>query len=48
VPWVSKQFTWWLRPAGIETQKRTVMGIIAVVAIYALLMLAFSRFPPAL
>jgi antibiotic biosynthesis monooxygenase (ABM) superfamily enzyme len=48
VPWVSKQFTWWLQPAGTEMRKRTAIGIVVVVAIYALLMLAFSRFPPAL
>jgi antibiotic biosynthesis monooxygenase (ABM) superfamily enzyme len=48
VPWVSKQFKWWLQPAGEETRQRTVIGIVVVVAIYAILMLIFSRFPPAL
>ena len=48
VPWISKQFTWWLQPAGTETQKRTIIGVFVAIAIYGLLMLAFSQFPPAL
>lgn len=48
VPWVVKRFSWWLQPAGTETQQRTTIGIIVVVAVYALLLLIFSRFPPAL
>lgn len=45
VPWIVKQFSWWLMPAGDETQRRTLMGIAIVVTIYALSLLAFSRFP---
>ena len=45
VPWISRRFDWWLKPAGSETQERTLQGIAAVVALYALLLLIFSRFP---
>jgi antibiotic biosynthesis monooxygenase (ABM) superfamily enzyme len=45
VPWISRRFDWWLQPAGSETQERTLQGIAAVVALYALLLLIFSRFP---
>jgi antibiotic biosynthesis monooxygenase (ABM) superfamily enzyme len=48
VPWVSKRFDWWLQPAGIETEKRNLIGIVVVVVLYGLLLLAFSRFPAAL
>jgi uncharacterized protein len=44
-PWVSHRFAWWLQPAGSETQKQSLLGIVAVVALYALLLLIFSRFP---
>jgi antibiotic biosynthesis monooxygenase (ABM) superfamily enzyme len=45
VPWISRRFDWWLKPAGSETQQRTLRGIAAVVALYALLLFVFSRFP---
>jgi antibiotic biosynthesis monooxygenase (ABM) superfamily enzyme len=45
VPWISRRFSWWLQPAGSETRERTVQGIAAVVALYALLIFVFSRFP---
>jgi hypothetical protein len=45
VPWISRRFGWWLQPAGSETQERTLWGIGAVVALYALLLFVFSRFP---
>lgn len=45
VPWVGKRFAWWLQPAGMETRKLTIIGIIAIVALYGLFLLAFSRFP---
>ena len=45
IPWVSNRFHWWLQPAGSETQKRTLMGTVALVALYGLLLLIFSRFP---
>ena len=44
-PWVSGRFGWWTQPAGSETQKRTLLGIAAIVALYVLLLLIFSRFP---
>jgi antibiotic biosynthesis monooxygenase (ABM) superfamily enzyme len=45
VPWVSKRFAWWLQPAGSDTEKNNLIGATAVVAIYALALLIFSRFP---
>jgi antibiotic biosynthesis monooxygenase (ABM) superfamily enzyme len=45
VPWVGKRFGWWLQPAGSETQRLNLIGAVAVVALYALFLLAFSRFP---
>lgn len=44
-PWVSHRFGWWLQPAGSETRKQNLLGIAAVVALYGLLLLVFSRFP---
>jgi antibiotic biosynthesis monooxygenase (ABM) superfamily enzyme len=44
-PWVSGRFGWWTQPAGSETRQRTLLGIVIVVALYALLLLVFSRFP---
>jgi uncharacterized protein len=44
-PWVSGRFSWWTQPAGSETRQRNLLGIVAVVALYALLVLIFSRFP---
>lgn len=45
VPWVGKRFSWWLKPAGSDSQKQTLTGIAIVVALYALLLFIFSRFP---
>jgi antibiotic biosynthesis monooxygenase (ABM) superfamily enzyme len=45
VPWISRRFAWWLQPAGSETRERTLQGVAAVVALYAILLLVFSRFP---
>ena len=45
VPWVSKRFDWWLKPAGSESDKRTLIGIGVVVVLYGVLLFAFSRFP---
>ena len=45
-PWVNTRLSWWTQPAGSETQKRNLLGIAVVVALYALFLLAFSRFPP--
>jgi hypothetical protein len=48
VPWISHRFGWWMQPAGSETRQRTLLGLVAVVALYVLFLLAFSRFPPSL
>jgi len=48
VPWVSRQFTWWLAPAGGEMERRDLIGVTAVIALYILLLVFFSRFPLAL
>ena len=48
VPWISGRFGWWLQPAGSETRQRTVVGIAVLLVLYALLLLAFSQFPPSL
>jgi antibiotic biosynthesis monooxygenase (ABM) superfamily enzyme len=45
VPWIGNRFGWWLKPAGDESQKMTWIGVAAVIALYALFLLAFSRFP---
>jgi antibiotic biosynthesis monooxygenase (ABM) superfamily enzyme len=47
IPWLSRRFGWWLHPAG-DTQRINLIGIVALVVLYALLVLAFSLFPPAL
>jgi antibiotic biosynthesis monooxygenase (ABM) superfamily enzyme len=47
VPWVSTRFAWWLKPAGESTTRQNLIGIVVLVVCYALLMLIFSRFPPA-
>lgn len=48
VPWISGRFAWWLQPAGSETLQRTAIGIAVLLVLYALLLLAFSQFPPSL
>lgn len=45
VPWVSTRLSWWMQPAGSETRNRNLLGIAAVVALYGLFLLVFSRFP---
>ena len=47
VPWVSARFAWWLKPVGEETTRQTMTGIAVLIVLYALLLLIFSRFPPA-
>lgn len=44
-PWMSKRFAWWLIPAGSESEKRTLLGIGVIVALYGVLLFVFSRFP---
>ncbi|MFT4039998.1 MAG: antibiotic biosynthesis monooxygenase [Thermomicrobiales bacterium] len=48
VPWVSNRFNWWLKPAGEDTSRQNLIGIVVLVALYVLMMVIFSRFPPAL
>lgn len=48
VPWVSARFAWWLQPVGEETSRQNLIGIAVLVVCYVLLMIIFSRFPPAL
>ncbi|MCC7023658.1 MAG: antibiotic biosynthesis monooxygenase [Thermomicrobiales bacterium] len=48
VPWVSGRFGWWLHPAGEETERRNVTGIAILIALYVLLLMAFSQFPAGL
>ena len=45
VPWISNRFGWWLHPTGSDKQQRTLLGVAIVIAVYALSMLIFSRFP---
>jgi antibiotic biosynthesis monooxygenase (ABM) superfamily enzyme len=45
-PWVNARLSWWTQPAGSETRQRTLRGLVIVVALYALFLLLFSRFPP--
>jgi hypothetical protein len=48
IPWLSVRLNWWLQPAGAETAKRNQLGIALVIGLYVVLLLVFSRFPPAL
>jgi antibiotic biosynthesis monooxygenase (ABM) superfamily enzyme len=45
VPWISGRFSWWLHPSGAETPRRNAIGVIAIVVVYALFLVVFSRFP---
>lgn len=47
VPWVGKRFTWWLKPAGEDSERQNLIGAAVVLAIYAISLLIFSRFPAA-
>ena len=44
VPWISGRFSWWLRPAGAETQRQNLVGTVTVAVLYLLILLVFSRF----
>jgi antibiotic biosynthesis monooxygenase (ABM) superfamily enzyme len=44
VPWMSNQFSWWLQPVGRNREAINIAGAGLLVAIYALMMLAFWRF----
>lgn len=45
VPWGSNRLTWWLRPVGPSPAKTNLVGAAILVALYALSLLVFSRFP---
>jgi antibiotic biosynthesis monooxygenase (ABM) superfamily enzyme len=42
VPWASKRFSWWLRPAGQQSMSNHVLGAGIVAGIYAMSLLVFS------
>jgi antibiotic biosynthesis monooxygenase (ABM) superfamily enzyme len=48
VPWASRALNWWLRPAPADAASATWRGVALIAALYALCLLAFSLFPPAL
>lgn len=48
VPWTSARFGWWLKPAGEDTQRQNLRGIVVLVVLYAIFLFIFSQFPPAL
>jgi uncharacterized protein len=43
VPWTSARFQWWLRPEGAQSQRVDRRGAAAVMALYAVSLLVFSR-----
>jgi antibiotic biosynthesis monooxygenase (ABM) superfamily enzyme len=43
VPWTSMRFAWWLQPASSNSGRITILGTAIVVALYALLLVAFTR-----
>jgi antibiotic biosynthesis monooxygenase (ABM) superfamily enzyme len=45
VPWVSRRFGWWLTPTAPDPTRVTLTGAALVALLYALWLLAFSRFP---
>jgi uncharacterized protein len=45
VPWTSTRFSWWLAPEGPNVQWLQIAGAAMVIAIYALMLLAFCWFP---
>lgn len=42
VPWVSRQFGWWLRPSDNAGRRRDLLGAAVVVGLYAVAMLVFA------
>jgi antibiotic biosynthesis monooxygenase (ABM) superfamily enzyme len=42
VPWTSRGFGWWLRPADPRPRRTEVAGTLLIVALYAMLVLAFT------
>jgi antibiotic biosynthesis monooxygenase (ABM) superfamily enzyme len=45
VPWTSTRFSWWLQPAGLHPRRIEVAGTALLVALYGVMLLAFSRLP---
>jgi hypothetical protein len=43
VPWSSKRFAWWLQPAGQGSLKTHILGAAAIIALYGVWLLVFSR-----
>jgi antibiotic biosynthesis monooxygenase (ABM) superfamily enzyme len=43
VPWISDRFSWWLQPAGGNTRRIDIAGATLVIALYAGLVIVFSR-----
>jgi hypothetical protein len=41
--WTSNRFSWWLQPAGPNSRRLELAGTALVVALYGLMVLAFSR-----
>ena len=43
VPWASRLFGWWLTPGASAGRRLDVLGVVVLLALYAGLLLAFSR-----
>ena len=43
VPWMAERFSWWLQPAGPHPRRIEVAGGALVIALYAVMLLAFWR-----
>jgi antibiotic biosynthesis monooxygenase (ABM) superfamily enzyme len=43
VPWTSNHFSWWLQPVGAHARRIDLAGTTLLVALYALMILAFWR-----
>jgi antibiotic biosynthesis monooxygenase (ABM) superfamily enzyme len=43
VPWTSNRFSWWLAPTGAKTWRIEIIGTALVVALYAVMLVAFWR-----
>lgn len=45
VPWSSRRFDWWLRPAKGKSKMTDLAGAGLVIALYAVCLIVFSQFP---
>jgi antibiotic biosynthesis monooxygenase (ABM) superfamily enzyme len=43
VPWTSDRLSWWLQPTGVKSRRIEVIGTVLVVALYAVMLVAFWR-----